>query len=279
MGKDSCGGCLVAVGVVLLVFGLHFLVSGTIAYTHDYPEEYKGNLNPYEQTYVCPGDRSRDKNVNFKGGLNLVATLTKGLPDVSQSFNKSVFKKNREMVGSKQQFFASFYLIQGSTVKWTIGATQPPSFFFYKKADFNCSGLKCLPKKVSSGLVTFSDSYTVGSDGLYVVEIDNDSEYLMVMNYLFEVFYTRYNIEVVQIEQAVGNKTFSLLTEENQTPRCVFVEYPHKTGSLQHFSLSYHLGEKDKHSRLITSIVLGCILAVIGIVFLIVGIVLCCCDS
>lgn len=280
MGEEGegCGIFLGIVGVVALGIGLYFLISGTIAYTHDYPEEYKGLLNPYEQTYVCPGNRSRDKNVNYKGGMNLVATLTEGLSDVSHSFNKSVFKK-RETIGSEQHLFIPFYLIQGSTVKWTIDATGPISFFFYKEPSILCSGLTCGPLWWSTGLLAFSDSYKVGIDGLYYVEIINGEDIFRVLDYLFEVFHTRYNIEEVQIEQAIGNKTFSLPTKENQTSGCVFVEYPHKAGSSQYFSLSYHLGEKDKRSKLITSIVLGCILAVIGIALLIAGIVLCCCDS
>ena len=281
MGEENecCGIILVVLAAFTLGIGLYFLISGTIAYTHDYPEEYKGYLNPYEQTYVCPGDRSRDKNINFKGGMNLVATLTEGLSDVSHSFNKSVFKKNGETIGSEKHIFFQFYLIKGSTVKWTIDASGPLSFFFYKKPSILCSGLTCGPLWWSTGLLAFSDSYQVGIDGLYYVEIINGGDIFVALDYLFEVFHTRYNIEEVQIEQAIGNKTFSLPTKENQTSGCVFVEYPHKAGSSQYFSLSYHLGEKDKRSKLIANIVLGCILAVIGIALLITGIVMCCCDS
>lgn len=267
---------LVLAGILVIGFGLYYLISGSLSYVHEDEEKKTGFLKPFEQTYMCPGNSAKDQKVTYKGGLGLVATLTKGLSDVSQAFNKTTLQ-NREVMRASQRNYLPFHLIQGSTVKWSItasGGSRPPEFYFYKYHGIHCVGVSCGPSKISIISYIFSGSERVSDDGLYYVEIYNGGDASMNLDYSFEVLHTRYPVEDVIIGQAVLNETFYLPKEGNQTYGCVFVENTHKESGPESFMLSYHLSEKDKQSKLIAAIVISAILVVIG--FFIHVIAFCC---
>lgn len=265
-------------GVFVLLFGLYFLISGAITYSRDDPEMIVGSLRPFEQTYVCPGISSRGQ-VFYEGGLNLIATLTNGLSEVSNTYNKSSFKNNGGIIQASERTFVSFYLIQGSTLKWSVNAigVSAPEFYLYKKHyHIPCFGEDCGPIASSKGISIFSDSQIVSDDGLYVIELYNSGDTLITLDYSFEVLHTRYNVEDFQIEQAKGSATFTLPKEGNLTYGCVFVENPIKDSDPEGFSLSYYLNKNEKRSILILDIAFGSVVFVIGIILIIVAITCSC---
>ena len=273
MGEGLTKVVLVFCGLCAFGFGIYYLVSGALAYSHDDPEEKKGTLKPFEQTYVCPGNRSRGQ-VFYQGDACVFATLTNGLTDVSKSYNKTTFEGSKS-ISAKSNIVTPFTLVQGSIVKWSVTSTgiKAPDFYFYQKRIPFCSGVYCVPSKSSSNLFIFSDSETVGSDDIYYAEINNGGEYPISVDYTFEVLHTRYLTESDRIDVGHEHAIFSLPKDDGQVIGCVFVENVIKESGSMKYLLSYKLTEEAKQSRLIVAMVISALLIVVGIVVIVLSVV------
>ena len=278
MSRDRDGWCG-AVSILCIICGIILIAWNSVSLARDWPEEYRGSLNDCEQTYICPGERARDGKVFYKGGPGLVASLTDGLPNVSQTYNRTVIDKSGATATPNFHFVQEFHLIKGSTVKWDIHGTgwAFATYYFYKQRSWLCSGYACAPYSFGTGL-DFAGSYTVDDDAVYYLEVsvpfekDQDNSFKMT-TCSFEVLHQRYYVEDVELERKDTNGTFSFPNGINETA-CVFVEYPctHTTGTQpsMNYNLGFHLRDEEKKACCITFIALGGVLTVVGIITMVI---------